>query len=229
MSSGSVSHPRSYRNVSPPGGGGVYVATGEVDMLGGEITGNNSVRQGGGVFVYRKSVFNASGKSSITGNEGVGSSKDICSRGITELIGDTQVGKVYVWNADPVGPLNENFYFFIGEGARISGIVLAHPTSSPPFDPSSGVHHNVIDIGSINGETKDLTGSGPVCRIDLEMNLVNGAFATTDINAWKNKVIVRSSTAIDSTRFPMNTLVGKSTLPITNYEVNSTDGKLVKP
>jgi hypothetical protein len=59
----------------PHGGGGVYVARGAFDMDGGEITGNNANRQGGGVFVHWGDArFTASGSSNITGNSGVGSS-----------------------------------------------------------------------------------------------------------------------------------------------------------
>jgi hypothetical protein len=240
MSSGSVSNNRSYSNVYPHGGGGVYVATGEFEMLGGEITGNNSVRQGGGVFIHRGGRFTASGNSTITGNEGVGSSKAICSRGITELTGNAQADKVYVWNVMPdpgedgYGDSSDPadyFRFTIAKYARIGGIVLAHPPSFTPESGSStdfhdvpGGHYNVINYAP----GADSAGTDQICRIDLEMNLVNGVLATTDINAWIGKRIVwNGSNAIPSARFPMNSLVGKSTLYLTNYKVD-TNGKLVK-
>jgi hypothetical protein len=228
MSSGSVSNNKSYGNVSPHGGGGVYVATGEFDMQGGEITGNTSVRQGGGVFVHRGGIFTASGTSAIIGNEGVGSSKAICSRGITTLKENAQADKVYVWNvlpddtefdyysSDPNATyIREHYFEFnIGAYARIGGIVLAHPLS---FD---GVNHsNVINYAP----DTDSAGTDQVCRIDLEMNLVNGVLAPVNINAWLGKRIVfNGDNPIPSTRFPMNSLVGKSTMYLTDYELNST-------
>jgi hypothetical protein len=105
MSGGRIVNNKSTSTTYPHGGGGVYVAHGAFEMLGGEITGNTATRQGGGVFVHWGGArFTASGDSTITGNDGVGSSKAICNRGTTELLGNARADKVYVWNYDDDPP-----------------------------------------------------------------------------------------------------------------------------
>jgi hypothetical protein len=213
MSGGSLQGNESQGSASPHGGGGVYVAQGAFEMLGGSITGNVARRQGGGVFVApvtfvnpnyatisgikRGSRFTASGTSSVTGNSGVGSSTGICSRGVTQLMGSARVDKVYVWEDS----------FRIADGARAAGVVLAH----------TALFTNKIDITGLDSLADQ------VCRVDLEMNLVNGSFAAVDVNLWLSKQLISGSGSVSATRFPLGSLVGKGTTKyLTDYHVNAT-------
>jgi hypothetical protein len=229
MSGGSIANNKSLGSASPHGGGGVYVAAGEFDMLNGDISNNTSTRQGGGVFVHRNSIFSASGSSSILGNNGVGSSKALCSRGITELSGNARLDKVYVWNADPdpdPDPSNppgfpgNSFSFTISGGARADGIVLAGYTKDVP-------DYNYITIGS-------LTGSDPVCTVDLESHLEDGKLVgstnTAISNDWNGRTILRagSMNAAVVSRFPLGSFTGSSTINLAPYwRIDSGTGKLV--
>jgi hypothetical protein len=211
MSGGSISNNDSQGAVSPHGGGGVYVAKGCFEMLGGTISGNNSVRQGGGVFVAHNSRFTASGNSSITNNEGVGSSKAICNRGYTVLTGNAQADKVYLWiDDDKPGSFTPPNSFSIAQSARIQGIVLAYSGYGKP----QSFNLNKIYIADIDNKTD------PVCRIDFEMNLVNNysTFADTSINVWLGKKVIDNGILdIPVDRFPLNTLVGRTaTLYLSN-------------
>jgi hypothetical protein len=220
MSSGTISGNKSYGASSPHGGGGVYVASGEFDMIGGSITQNYSKRQGGGVFVHSAAVFNASGNSTITGNDGVGSSKGICSRGVTELTDNAQADTIYVWNPlDEDGGIDANTFSLVGN-AKVGGIVLAHSTE----------HRNFIYLGNI-------TGTGQIGIIDLEGHLTppSYSFVDTDINDWLNQqaILRGNSTTVTNniSRFPLGTFVGGSTISLSSKYKIGTDtnlGKLVK-
>jgi hypothetical protein len=222
MSGGTISGNKSYGNASPHGGGGVYVASGEFDMLGGSsITSNYSKRQGGGVFVRSGAVFNASGTSSITGNDGVGSSKGLCSRGVTEFMGSAQADTIYVWNPlKEDGGIDENG-FTLGENARVGGIVLAHSTE----------HRNYIMLAD------NPAGMGQIGVIDLEGHLTppSYSFVDTDINDWLNQQAILRGAAVtvaaNISRFPLGTFVGGKTLSLSPYKLGGPGtniGKLVK-
>jgi hypothetical protein len=221
MSGGSIANNRSNGGSSPHGGGGVYVARGVFEMIGGQITGNYSVRQGGGVFVWHNARFTASGTSSITNNEGVGSSKGICSRGLTEMMGKAQADKIYIWNNNPVSEGRfsaESDSFTLAENARAAGIVLAYDDT--PTNPHT---RNFINIAAA------VPGSDPICRIDLEGHLTNYVFATTDINDWIGRKVLEVGTGIPNTqalldRFPLNTFVGKGTLSLSAYKLERDAG-----
>jgi hypothetical protein len=216
MSGGSVAKNNSNGNSSPHGGGGVYVASGDFSIAGGEITFNTSVRQGGGVFVHSGASFEAWGNSSITGNEGVGSSKDICSRGQTTLKGNSQADTIYVWNplaadAGATGIYQHAGYnkFAMGENARVKGIVLAY----------SAEYRNYIDIYG------PIPGSDQIGIIDLEGHLTNYKFVDTDINDWLNKAVLRGGSAdISSTllkRFSLGVFVGGSPINLSAYQLSA--------
>jgi hypothetical protein len=226
MSGGSISQNKSTGAGSPHGGGGVYVASGAFDMQGGEVAGNYSKRQGGGVFVWHDARYTASGNSSILNNDGVGSSKAICSRGLTEMRGNAKADKVYIWN-NPWNPGNtprfgnEPDSFTIAEYARADGIVLAYDDT-----PGSPQTRNYIDIkGSI-------PGTDPIATIDLEGHLTNYVFATTDLEGdWLNRSLVKGSfnevrAVID--RFPLGAFVGSRTLSLGPYKLGNESGNYGK-
>jgi hypothetical protein len=218
MSGGAVSNNRSNGGSSPHGGGGVYVAKGVFEMLAGQVNGNNSVRQGGGVFVWHNARFSASGTSSITNNEGVGSSKAICSRGYTEMMGKAQADKIYIWNNNPVAEgsfANEPDTFTLAENARAVGIVLAYDDTSP--GPQT---RNFINILAA------VPGTDPICSIDLEGHLTNYQFKDTNLNDWIGKTVLKVSTGLGASqtsdllaRFPLNTFVGGSTVSLAPYKL----------
>jgi hypothetical protein len=212
MSGGNISGNKSNGGASPHGGGGVYVATGEFDMPGGNITSNTATRQGGGVFVHSGAVFSIWGDSSITGNTGVGSSKGICSRGVTEMLGNAQADTVYVWNPLAEDGGIDDDTFRLSGNARIGGIVLAH----------SAEYRNYIDIfGSIDGTDQ-------ISTIDLEGHLTppSYAFVDTDINDWLNHTILNTSDAALAGRFTLGAFVGKGNISLkTNYTL-SKQGKV---
>jgi hypothetical protein len=218
MSGGTISGNKSYGSSSPHGGGGVYVAAGEFEMAGGSITSNYSKRQGGGVFVHSGAVFNASGNSSITGNDGVGSSKGICSRGVTELMGNAQSDTVYVWN--PLaedGGIGAN-QFTLAQNAKVGGIVLAHSTE----------HRNYINLTAVPG------GTGQIATIDLEGHLTPPTykFVDTDINDWLNQAPIfkgaATTVAAAIPRFPLGTFVGKGHLSLSPYKIETSGGNIGK-
>jgi hypothetical protein len=205
MSGGTISGNNSYGNSSPHGGGGVYVASGEFDMQGGSITSNYSKRQGGGIFVHSGAVFNASGSSSITGNDGVGSSKGLCSRGVTEFMGNAQADTIYVWNplAEDGGIPNIDS-FTLGENARVGGIVLAY----------SRDNLNYIILAD-NPE-----GTSQIGIIDLESHLnASGSFAGQLEPDWLDQTIITGNntplekvlgiTPSGSSRLPLNSFTGQ--------------------
>jgi hypothetical protein len=213
MSGGSISGNKSNGNASPHGGGGVYVATGAFAMPGGNITLNTSKRQGGGVFVHSGAIFNVWGNSSITGNIGVGSSKGICSRGITNIRENAQVDTVYVWN-----PLKEDGgitqdQFTLTSNARVAGIVLAY----------SAEHRNYINV--VEDAQTPFTGSDQIALVDLEGHLTNYSFVDNDITGdWvKQKILVGSYATLNKylARFPLGSFVGGKTISLkTGYKLN---------
>jgi hypothetical protein len=215
MSGGSIANNISRGSKSPHGGGGVYVASGEFDMLDGSIIGNTATRQGGGVFVRTGAIFHASGNSSITGNSGVGSSSGICSRGITELTGNAQTQTIYVWNPlieDGGIPENE---FTLSENARARAIVLAY----------SAEYRNYVWLTRIDGTDQ-------IATIDLEGHLTPPTYAFVDTNLegdWLNQSLLKGA-AVDANmaaRFPLGAFVGGRTLPLSPYKIDAS-GKLVK-
>jgi hypothetical protein len=217
MSGGSVSTNRSNGGVSPHGGGGIYVATGEFSMPGGDITFNNSVRQGGGVFVHSGAVFGAWGNASIAGNVGVGSSKGICSRGVTTLMGSAQADTIYIWNplAEDAGSDGTHNYqdyneFSLAQNARVGGIVLAYSSEYRN-------HVNVINI----------EGTGQIGLIDLEGHLTNGKFVDTDINDWLNRTVLKGGPLTRDlvARFPLGAFVGGSNVTLAaKYKLGEDSG-----
>jgi hypothetical protein len=243
MSTGSVNGNTSTGDVWPHGGGGVYVAKGVFEMLNGQIMNNTSTRQGGGVFVWSRALFWMGGNSSITANSGVGSSKAICSRGITTMRGNAQADKVYIWNYAK-GSWNNGAgdEFTLMEGARISGLVLAFAD-----DPQD--NRNYINIvGSdrlpyVGGSPQFFTpGTDPITTIDLESRLnTDGSFSTTTtVDAdWLNKYLIKNGghpltdvlTTDQATallkRFPLGSFTsGKPSLSLSKYKLSNT-GTLV--
>ncbi|MDR0642700.1 MAG: hypothetical protein LBG07_09605, partial [Treponema sp.] len=219
MFGGSISQNNSYGAASPHGGGGVYVAQGAFDMDGGNISGNYSKRQGGGVFVWHNARFNASGNSSILNNDGVGSSKAICSRGYTEMMGNARADKIYIWNNNDNPKFSqEPDSFNIAQNARANGIVLAYD------DSDSGRHQtrNYINILGLNG-------SDPVATIDLEGHLTDGLFKTMDLEPdWLGKTLIKTNNSADIARFPLGTFVGSGTRSLSSYEIvrDGVNGKM---
>jgi hypothetical protein len=222
MSGGKIVNNKSTSTTYPHGGGGVYVAHGVFEMLGGEITGNTAKRQGGGVFVHwGEARFTASGNSTITGNDGVGSSKAICNRGTTEMTGNARADRVYVWNYDdgnfPYKVAN-NQRFTLEADARITGIVLAYSVENA----------NVIEIAN------SFENSSVICTIDLESHLNNsGVFAGQLEPDWRGKKIITGSNAtltavVTNNRLPLNSFIGQpSVYNLGNHYrivVSGTDG-----
>jgi hypothetical protein len=190
-------------------------------MQGGEITGNYSQRQGGGVFIWHNARFSASGTSSITNNEGVGSSKAICSRGYTEMMGKAQADKIYIWNNNDISPdfSRERDSFTLAGNARAAGIVLAYDDT--PANPQT---RNFIRIAA-NG----VNGTDPICRVDMEGHLTDYKFKTTNLNDWIGKKVLDGDSGLIGNpeflkRFPLNTFVGQDTLSLSAYELKQEDG-----
>jgi hypothetical protein len=228
MSGGTISNNKSSGNVSPHGGGGVYVAKGVFEMLAGSISGNNSTRQGGGVFVWHNARFTASGTSSITGNDGTGSSKGICSRGYTEMMGRAQADKIYIWNNNDDTPAfnSERDSFTLAENARAAGIVLAYDDTND----STRQTRNFVRFVDTSP-----AGTDQVCLIDLEGHLTNYQFKDTNLNDWIGKdgngddikileVDASTSEATVRQRFPLNTFVGGTTLTLKGKYLKKTIG-----
>ncbi|MDR2158746.1 MAG: hypothetical protein LBP23_01625 [Treponema sp.] len=226
MSGGKIVSNKSTSTTYPHGGGGAYVAKGAFEMLGGEITGNTATRQGGGVFVHwGQARLTASGNSTITGNEGVGSSKAICSRGTTEMQGNARADKVYIWNYDDGSlPYNSgnNQRFELAENAQITGIVLAYSVENA----------NVIEIAN------SFENSSVICTIDLESHLNNGGVFAGQLEPdWLNKKIITGSNTtltavVTNNRLPLNSFTGQpSVYNLGNHykiDVSGTDGTFKK-
>ncbi|MDR2073312.1 MAG: hypothetical protein LBP60_07760 [Spirochaetaceae bacterium] len=171
----------------PHGGGGVYVAQGVFEMAGGEVTDNTATnRQGGGVFVHWANSptltarFTASGDSVITGNYGVGSSKAICNRGITELQDTATADYVYIWDyGDPAVPSQS---FTLANSTKITvGIALARSNDK------TTANKNFITL--VAGYTPSLN---PII-IDLESHTENGSFAGTLEPDWLNEKLIEGA------------------------------------
>jgi hypothetical protein len=241
MSGGSVNGNISTGSVWPHGGGGVFVAKGAFQMLSGHIMSNKSTRQGGGVFVWSRAVFYMEGDSSVTANDGVGSSKAICSRGVTTLRGNAQADKVYVWNyarETSQGKTWGNGFgdeFTLMEGARVAGLVLAFAD-----DPKD--NRNYINlVGSdrlplVNGQTQLFSpGTDPITTIDLESRLLSsGAFDpnATIAGDWmgQDRFLVKHTSADGSIppevlkRFPLGTYTygGPKPISLSPYKLGGT-------
>jgi hypothetical protein len=231
MSAGAVNNNTSKGSTWPHGGGGVFVAKGVFEMLNGQIMNNKSTRQGGGVFVWSRSLFWMGGDSSVTANSGVGSAKAICNRGITTMRDNAQADKVYVWNYAK-GSWNNGAgdEFTLMEGARVTGLVLAFAD-----DPQN--NRNYINIVSSSGQFFT-SGTDPITTIDLESHLTsNGSFAAdaTIAGDWLNNYLIRNggspipaAQAADVLkRFPLGTFTsGKPSQSLSPYKLDNT-GKLV--
>ncbi|MDR0598152.1 MAG: hypothetical protein LBG14_06570, partial [Treponema sp.] len=236
MSGGTVKGNASTGNVWPHGGGGVYVAKGAFHMLDGRITDNNkSLRQGGGVFVWSRSYFGMEGNSSVTGNSGVGSSKAICSRGVTTMGGSAQADTVYIWNyAKGRWGNGQGDEFTMMAGARITGLVLAF--ADDPQDNRNYI--NILPVPQLNYEFFT-GGTDPITTIDLESHLTaSGAFArdATIDGDWLGTYLIKDSgkeipeaqAAALIKRFPLGTFTsGGSPKHFTGYRLDNT-GKLAK-
>jgi hypothetical protein len=229
MSGGTVNDNTSTGAVWPQGGGGVYLARGAFDMLNGRIMNNKSKRQGGGVFVWSRSLFVMGGNSSVTGNDGVGSSKAICSRGITRMQGNAQADKVYIWNYAK-GSWNNGSgdEFTMTEGARVSGLVLAFAD-----DPKD--NRNYINVLQSGGQFFS-AGTEHITTIDLESHLnPNGTFAVdaTLEGDWLGHHLVKNGAGSPippevTKRFPLNTFIfGGAARSLSRLKLDNT-GKLEK-
>ncbi|MDR0623283.1 MAG: DUF5018 domain-containing protein [Treponema sp.] len=234
MSGGSVNGNSSAGSVWPHGGGGVFVAKGSFQMMKGRIMNNTSNRQGGGVFVWSRALFYMDGDSSVTANEGVGSAKAICNRGITTMRGNAQADKVYIWNYSK-GSWNNGVgdEFTLMEGARVSGLVLAFAG-----DPQN--NRNYINIVQQPGGQFFTGGTDPVTTIDLESHLnANGSFsaAATISGDWLGKYLIKnggneipsSQAAALIKRFPLGTFTsgGPSQSLSASYKLDNY-GKLAR-
>jgi hypothetical protein len=237
MSTGAVNSNTSSGSVWPHGGGGIYVAKGVFEMLGGQVMNNSSVRQGGGVFVWSKALFWMDGNSSITANSGVGSAKALCSRGITTMRGNAQADKVYVWNYAK-GSWNNGAgdEFTLMEGARVSGLVLAF--ADDPADNRNYINIVASDRAAYGVGQFFGSGTDPITTIDLESHLnTNGSFSTTATveGDWLNQYLIKNGgNAIPAAqaaallkRFPLGSFTsGKPSLSLSKYKLD-TAGKLV--
>ncbi|MDR1175275.1 MAG: hypothetical protein LBK83_07395 [Treponema sp.] len=198
MMGGQIVNNESHSGTYPHGGGGVYVAHGAFDMFKGKITGNDANRQGGGVFVHWGDArFTALGNSTITGNVGVGSSKDICNRGTTELIGSAQADYVYVWNYDDSSVSSQSLT--VGQSVQIiTGIALAYSVDN----------RNFIELAD-----NILLGSGSI-KVDLESRLINGLLHGKLDEDWLHKTIIKGANQtlkdmVSSNRLVLNTFTGE--------------------
>jgi hypothetical protein len=213
---GKITGNKSTSSIYPHGGGGVYVARGFFDMENGEITGNTAVRQGGGVFVHWGDArFAASGSSTITGNTGVGSSKAICNRGTTELLGTTKADYVYIWDYDGATPSQR---FTLQDNVQITtGIALACAASES--------NKNFI---TLVGNLPDMTTETSAIAIDLESHLENGSYVGTSPDTdWVGKKIIEGNNITLQAILPrliLNTFKGASLTQqlYKNYEITVT-------
>ncbi|MDR2247997.1 MAG: DUF5018 domain-containing protein, partial [Treponema sp.] len=226
MSAGTIEGNVSKGAVWPHGGGGVFVAKGVFEMIDGHITGNQASRQGGGVFVWSRSLFDMYGNSSVTGNKGTGSSTAICNRGITTMRGKAQADKVYVWNYAK-GSWNNGSgdEFTMMEGAGTSDVELGFAD-----DPKD--NRNYINLVSADGL---FTGTGPITTIGLESHLTStGAFdqtATID-GDWRGTYLIKNNgnTILPGIvkRFPLsNFIYGLNTISLSLYKLDE-HGRLIK-
>jgi hypothetical protein len=236
MNGGAISGNNSTGGSSPHGGGGVYVATGEFEMPEGQITTNKSSRQGGGVFVHSGAIFGAWGNSTITGNTGTGSSKGICSRGITTLAGNAQVDTVYVWN--PLaedGGIVQNMFSLSGN-ARVAGIVLAYSQEHRNFINVEGIGVSPSSINPTDGTSANPKEQDQIGILDLEGHLTNYSFVDTDINDWLNQIVFKGEeksvkNIIHYNRLRAGTFVGGSSISLSSkykIAIDGSTGKLVK-
>jgi hypothetical protein len=201
---------------------------------------NTSNRQGGGVFVWSKSLFYMDGDSSVTANEGRGSAKAICNRGITTMRGNAQADKVYVWNYAK-GSWNNGVgdEFTLLEGARVAGLVLAF--ADDPKDNRNYINIMESDRLTVGNTRLYFTpGSEPVTVIDLESHLTAASAFAADATIsgdWLGKYLIRNNgreipaaqAADVKKRFPLGSFTygGSKPLSLSTYELDNT-GKLVK-
>jgi hypothetical protein len=216
MTGGRIANNTSTSWVYPHGGGGVYVAHGAFEMVGGEVTTNAANRQGGGVFVHwGEARFNASGNATITGNSGVGSSAAICNRGITEMMDNARADRVYVWDYDA----STQQTFTLAKNARVGGVVLAY----------SAGNRSIITIAN------SILGTDQIGVIDLESHLnSDGLFAGQLEADWLGKKIITGANTVISQdvllgRLPLNTFTGTPSVYDLgkNYKINVAAGATV--
>ncbi|MDR2079103.1 MAG: hypothetical protein LBP74_05220 [Treponema sp.] len=218
----------------PQGGGGVYVAQGAFEMYGGEVTSNIATRQGGGVFVHWANSpaltarFTASGDSVITGNTGVGSSKAICNRGITELTGSARADYVYVWD---YGDASIPQSFTLANNTRIDvGIAFARVSASAP----NNNFITLVNDGTNDYNTADyVAGVRPSILIDLESHLNGGIYTgTTPDTDWLGTTLITGANTTLTDMLPflvLNTFKGSSlkTQLYKDYEIEVLPGATV--
>jgi hypothetical protein len=206
-------------------------------MEDGSVTGNNATRQGGGVFIHWGAArFTAAGNSSITGNEGVGSSKAICNRGTAAMTDNARADKVYIWDydEDDYDPITDpEQSFTLAKGAQVSGLVLAYSAHDKNFVTIAGIE-----------EPTDLW-NGPVCTIDLESRLIGGLLHGPISDWYGHRIIFGANDAlkkliadslssgtvssIEGTRLPLNTFTGSPSLSNleNKYRIVVTDAETV--
>jgi hypothetical protein len=234
MSGGSVNSNTATGGVWPHGGGGVFVAKGAFEMLNGTISSNTATRQGGGVFVWSRALFVMSGNSSVIANDGVGSSKAICNRGITRMEGKAQADKVYVWNylkgAWNYGAGDE---FTLTGGARAADVMLAFAD-----DPED--NRNYVSI-VLQPTGQFFTGADTITTIYLESRLTKAGKFDTEatiegdwighhlIKYGNGATIPAAQAAALVKRFPLgNFTYGKTpSISLSGYTLDH-DGKLQK-
>ncbi|MDR1388434.1 MAG: hypothetical protein LBJ31_00460 [Treponema sp.] len=221
MSGGQITGNRSTSSTYPHGGGGVYVARGAFEMSGGEITGNTAKRQGGGVFVHWGDArFTAWGTSKITGNEGVGSSKAICNRGTTALLGDVTADRVYVWDYGE-SPAQS---FTLADNVNITtGMAFARSS-----DKGTG-NKNFITL--VDDGTHNFVPGTNTILIDLESHLEQGTLSASLDGDWPGQKILEGNNGTLTTmlnHFTLNTFTGNPSVYslYNNYKivVSGTDG-----
>jgi hypothetical protein len=236
MSAGTITGNVSRGSVWPHGGGGIYVAKGTFQMLNGQISENQSTRQGGGVFVWSRSLFLMDGNSSVVNNQGVGSSKAICTRGITTMYGNARADKVYIWNyAKGAWNNGQGDEFTLAEGARIGDLELAFAD-----DPQDNRNYVNIVRTYRKGSQFFTSGTDPITVIGMESRLTSsGSFDknATVAGDWLGKYIIRNGgnpiPAADTavlTRFPLSSYIygGSNPISLSSYKLDNTGRLAVK-
>jgi hypothetical protein len=167
----------------------------------------------------------------VVNNQGVGSSKAICSRGITTMRGSAQADTVYIWNYAK-GNWNNGSgdEFTMMEGARITGLELAFAD-----DPQD--NRNYVNIIQSDRSAGFFTGTGLITTIGLESRLTSsGSFDknATIAGDWLDKYLIKNygreipAAQVDLLkRFSLDSYIygGPNPIRLTNYQLD-TKGKL---
>ncbi|MDR0709057.1 MAG: hypothetical protein LBF77_03190, partial [Spirochaetaceae bacterium] len=173
------------------------------------------------------------GNASVTNNTGVGSSKAICSRGVTTMGGNSQADYIYIWNYAKGNWGNGNGdEFTLMDGARVSGLALAF--ADDPQDNRNYINILLQPYGQFFTGGTDL-----ITTIDLESHLTStGSFATdaTIDGDWLGKYLIKNGgneipaaqAAALIKRFRLGGFTyGGSTKSLSGYRLDNT-GKLEK-